>query len=115
MDNLHHLHRNDGELTVSECVGQLRGQTAMESFFRMLKQERVNLRFWQIRAEARADVFNCIVRFHNSRCQHRFNAAKQKQLLLAKQILHSNTSFQGNTTPHCKAKQGESLIGTQVI
>jgi putative transposase len=49
---------------------------AAESFFGMLKRERVNRRQCHTRAEARADVFDYIERFHNPR---RTRKAEQRE------------------------------------
>ena len=49
------------------AVGSCADNAAAESFFGMLKRERVNRRQYQTRAEARADVFDYIERFHNPR------------------------------------------------
>jgi putative transposase len=49
------------------AVGSCADNAAAESFFGMLKRERVNRRQYLTRAEARADVFDYIERFHNPR------------------------------------------------
>ncbi len=49
------------------AVGTCADNAAAESFFGMLKRERVNRRQYLTRAEARADVFDYIERFHNPR------------------------------------------------
>lgn len=64
------------------AVGSCADNASMEGFFGLLKRERVNRRIYQTRAEARADVFDYIERFHNPRRRRRLEAAKQKQLLL---------------------------------
>ena len=64
------------------AVGSCADNAAMEGFFGMLKRERVHRRIYQTRAEARADVFDYIERFHNPRCRRRLEAAKRKELLL---------------------------------
>jgi putative transposase len=64
------------------AVGSCADNAAMEGFFGMLKRERVYRRKYQTRAEARADVFDYIERFHNPRCRRRVEAARQKELLL---------------------------------
>lgn len=45
----------------------------VESFFGLLKRERVNRRTYASRAEARADVFDDIECFYNRRCRHSNN------------------------------------------
>ena len=64
------------------AVGSCADNASMEGFFGMLKRERVNRRCYQTRAEARADVFDYIERFHNPRRRRALEAARQKQLLL---------------------------------
>ena len=64
------------------AVGSCADNAAMEGFFGLLKRERVNRRKYRTRAEARADVFDYIERFHNPRCRRQLEAAKQKELLL---------------------------------
>lgn len=49
------------------AVGSCADNAAAEGFFGLLKRERVNRRQYQTRAEARANVFDCIERFHNPR------------------------------------------------
>jgi putative transposase len=63
-------------------VGSCADNAAMEGFFGMLKRERVNRRIYQTRAEARADVFDYIERFHNPRRRRRLEVARQKQCVL---------------------------------
>lgn len=63
-------------------VGSCADNAAAEGFFGMLKRERVNRRRYQTRAEARADIFDYIERFHNPRRRRRLEEAKQKELLL---------------------------------
>lgn len=48
-------------------VGSCADNAAVEGFFGRLKRERVNRRRYLTRAEARADVFDYIERFHNPR------------------------------------------------
>lgn len=64
------------------AVGSCADNAAAESFFGMLKRERVNRRQYRTRAEARADVFDYIERFHNPRKRRRMEMLKQKELLL---------------------------------
>lgn len=51
----------------------------------MVKRERVNRGRYQTRAEAWADIFDHIERFHNSHRGRQLEAAKQKDLLLTQQ------------------------------
>jgi len=63
-------------------VGSCADNAAAEGFFGMLKRERVNRRRYRTRAEARADIFDYIERFHNPRRKRRLEEATQKELLL---------------------------------
>jgi putative transposase len=64
------------------AVGSCADNASMEGFFGLLKRERVNRRIYQTRAEARADVFDYIERFHNPRRRRKLEASKQRELLL---------------------------------
>ena len=64
------------------AVGSCADNPAMEGFFGLRKRERVNRRKYRTRAEARADVFDYIERFHNPRRYRQLEAAMQKELLL---------------------------------
>ena len=64
------------------AVGSCADNASMEGCFGLLKRERVNRRIYQTRAEARADVFDYIERFHNPRRRRRLETTKQKDLLL---------------------------------
>ena len=64
------------------AVGSCADNASMEGFFGLLKRERINRRIYQTRAEARADVFDYIERFHNPRRRRKLEALKQKELLL---------------------------------
>ena len=54
--------------------GSCADNAAAEGFFGRLKRERVSRRQYQTRAEARADVFDYIERFHNPRERRRVKA-----------------------------------------
>ncbi len=62
------------------AVGSCADNAAAESFFGMLKRERVNRRQYITRAEARADVFDYIERFHNPRRERRTEQRRQKEV-----------------------------------
>jgi putative transposase len=62
------------------AVGSCADNAAAESFFGMLKRERVNRRQYTTRAEARADVFDYIERFHNPRRERRTEQRRQKEV-----------------------------------
>ncbi len=64
------------------AVGSCADNAAAESFFGVLKRERVNRRQYQTRAEARADIFDYIERFHNPRKRRQLEMRQQKELLL---------------------------------
>ena len=64
------------------AVGSCGDNAAMEGFFGLLKRERVNRRTYKTRAEARADIFDYIERFHNPRRRRRLEAAERKESLL---------------------------------
>ena len=44
-----------------------------ESFFRLLKRERIKKKIYTTREEARSDVFNYIEMFYNSKREHGSN------------------------------------------
>jgi putative transposase len=57
-------------------VGSCADNAAVESFFGLLKRERVNRRQYRTRPEARADVFDYIERFHNPRRRRQLETRK---------------------------------------
>ena len=65
-------------------VGSCADNAAAEGFFGLLKRERVNRRQYQTRAEARADVFDYIERFHNPRRARRTRQREMDELALIK-------------------------------
>ena len=64
------------------AVGSCADNAAAESFFGVLKRERVNRQSYQTRAEARADIFDYIERCHNPRQRRRLDMQQQGQRLL---------------------------------
>jgi len=50
--------------------GNVWDNAATESFFSSLKTERIRARIYRTRDQARADVFDYIVRFYNPRKRH---------------------------------------------
>ena len=66
-------------------VGSCADNAAAEGFFGLLKRERVHRRQYLTRAEARADIFDYIERFHNPRRKRKLAALKQEQLTLTQQ------------------------------
>jgi putative transposase len=61
-------------------VGSCADNAAAEGFFGLLKRERVNRRRYETRAEARADVFDYIERFHNPRRARRTEQRRIKEV-----------------------------------
>ena len=64
------------------AVGSCADNAAAESFFGVLKRERVNRRQYRTRAEARADLFDYIERWHNPRQRRRLAFQQERQKLL---------------------------------
>jgi putative transposase len=64
------------------AVGSCADNAAAESFFGLLKRERVNRRQYRTRAEARADLFDYIERWHNPRQRRRLTIQQQGEKLL---------------------------------
>jgi putative transposase len=64
------------------AVGSCADNAAAESFFGVLKRERVNRRHYRTRAEARADIFDYIERWHNPRQRRRLAFQQERQTLL---------------------------------
>ena len=62
-------------------VGSCADNAVMEDFFDLLKRERVNRCIYQTRSEVRADVFDCIERFHSPRRRRRLETTKQNDFL----------------------------------
>ena len=60
-----------------------------ESFFGLLKRERVNRCQYQTRSEARADIFDYIERFYNPRKRRQLEMRKQKDSLLTQPSVKS--------------------------
>jgi hypothetical protein len=64
------------------AVGRCADNAAAESFFGVLKRERVNRRQYRTRAEARADLFDYIERWHNPPQRRRLAFQQERQKLL---------------------------------
>ena len=64
------------------AVGSCADNAAAESFFGVLKRERVNRQHYRTRAEARADIFDYIERCHNPRQRRRLELQQQGEQLL---------------------------------
>lgn len=61
-----------GMVSSMSGVGNCYDNAVAESFFGLLKRERVHRRHYQTRAEARADIFDYIERFYNRQRRHVF-------------------------------------------
>jgi putative transposase len=53
--------------------GNCHDNAVAESFFQLLKRERIKRQVCSARDDARADVFNCIEMFYNSKRRHSSN------------------------------------------
>ena len=53
--------------------GNCHDNAVAESFFQLLKRERVKRKIYPTRDEARADIFDYIELFYNSKRRHGFN------------------------------------------
>lgn len=72
---------NDHNVVSSmSAVGSCYDNAAAESFFGLLKRERVNRRRYLSRAEARSDVFDYIERFYNQRKKRKLASQPQTTL-----------------------------------
>ena len=54
-------------------VGNCYDNAVAESFFGLLKRERVHRRHYRTRAEARRDIFDYIERFYNRQRRHSYS------------------------------------------
>ena len=61
------------------AVGSCYDNAAAESFFGVLKRERVNRKKYMTRAEARSDIFDYIERFYNQRKKRQLNSGNIHQ------------------------------------
>ena len=64
------LLRTHGIVSSMSGVGNCYDNAVAESFFRLLKRERVHRRRYRTRAEARTDIFDYIERFYNRQRRH---------------------------------------------
>ncbi len=53
--------------------GNCHDNTVAESYFNLLKRERIRRQTCKIRVDARQDVFDYIEMFYNSKCKHARN------------------------------------------
>lgn len=65
--------RTHGIVSSMSGVGNCYDNAVAESFFGLLKRERVNRRRYETRAEARTDVFDYIERFYNRQRRHSYS------------------------------------------
>ena len=72
----HHVTRS------MSAVGRCADNAVAESFFGVLKRERVNRQHYRTRAEARADIVDSIERCHNPRQRRRLELQQQGERLL---------------------------------
>ena len=68
-----------GIVSSMSAVGSCYDNAAAESFFGVLKRERVNRKRYMTRAEARSDIFDYIERFYNQRKQRQLNSGNIHQ------------------------------------
>jgi putative transposase len=69
-EQFQHLLADNGITCSMSRAGNVRDNSAMESFFSSLKTERTAHKVYRARDEARADVFHFIERFYNPRRRH---------------------------------------------
>jgi len=81
--------KGHGLICSMSAVGSCADNAAAESFFGVLKRERVNRRHYVSRAEARADVFDYIECFYNPGKRRKIDPAKEDKLLLTKVSVES--------------------------
>ena len=66
------------------AVGSCADNAAAESFFGLLKRERIYRRQYQTRHEARTDIFDYIERFHNPRKRRQLEMRQKQHLSITK-------------------------------
>src|SRR5947207_7323997 len=69
-DEFQKLLKNNSIICSMSRAGNVWDNAAMESFFSSLKTERVNLRQYATRDEAKADIFDYVERFYNPKRRH---------------------------------------------
>lgn len=77
-----HFLKSHHIISSMSAVGSCYDNAAAESFFGLLKRERVNRRKYTTRAEARTDIFDYIERFYNQRKQRFLNRDNLHQTTL---------------------------------
>ena len=78
------------------ATGSCADNAPAESFFGLLKRERVNRCQYQTRSEARADIFDYIERFYNPRKRRQLEMRKQKDSLLTQPSVKSGKYHLGH-------------------
>lgn len=76
--------KGHGLVCSMSAVGSCADNAAMESFFGMLKRERVNRRQYLTRSQARADVFDYIECFYNPDRRRKLEVMENQKLNLTK-------------------------------
>jgi Integrase core domain len=66
----HPQRANDADAMTGSPIGDVWDNSAIESFFSSLKTERCNRKVYSTRDQAKADVFDYIERFYNTRRRH---------------------------------------------
>ena len=75
-----HFLKDHNVTSSMSAVGSCYDNAAAESFFGLLKRERVNRRHYVTRSEARADIFDYIERFYNRRKTRKLEQTDQTAL-----------------------------------
>lgn len=65
--------KTHGIVSSMSGVGNCYDNAVAESFFGLLKRERVHRQYYRTRAEARTDIFNYIERFYNRQRRHSYS------------------------------------------
>ena len=65
--------KTHGIVSSMSGVGNCYDNAVAESFFGLLKRERVHRRYYRTRAEARTDIFNYIEQFYNRQRRHSYS------------------------------------------
>ncbi len=81
--------KDHGLVCSMSAVGSCADNAAAESFFGVLKRERVNRRCYLTRSEARADIFDYIERFHNAAKRRKLKESKQDEMSLTQVSVES--------------------------
>src|SRR3954453_15877785 len=83
-DEYQHFLKGHNLICSMSAVGSCADNAAAESFFGVLKRERIYRRQYRTRAEARTDIFDYIERFHNPRKRRQLEMRQQYDLDLTK-------------------------------